>query len=101
MRRAVVYARRGFGRVFLDRYRLIDAFHRQRIPLVALLFGPPLPGGTGVAMQLASRLNMPHVVHVDLMADVLRASGDRLSPREFPSAGRHRGEAGVLRDVRA
>ncbi|CAG9465670.1 unnamed protein product [Pedinophyceae sp. YPF-701] len=67
--------RRSYTPKELRRYQMVEAFHRMRIPLLILIAGPASSGKTALAMQLSSRLNLPHVVQADLICSMLRSSG--------------------------
>jgi 2-phosphoglycerate kinase len=52
-------ASKGYDSTYTARYRMMTRFHAERIPLVILLAGTSCMGKSGVAAQLAARLNLP------------------------------------------
>lgn len=66
-------ARHGFGRVYVQRYRLTFAFFALRTPLIILLSGAPTSMKSTLAQALADALNIPNVQQSDVMYDLLCA----------------------------
>lgn len=66
-------ARHGFGRVYVQRYRLTSAFFALRTPLIILLSGAPTSMKSTLAQALADALNIPNVQQSDVMYDLLCA----------------------------
>ena len=70
----------GFGGAYIERFRMMTAFHQQRIPLIVLISGTGCTGKSTLATQLAERLNLPHVTQTDLLC-TLMASVQGTAPR--------------------
>ncbi|KAJ3681857.1 hypothetical protein LUZ60_014430 [Juncus effusus] len=68
--------RRGYGEEYINRYKMMTKFHHQRVPLVILVCGTACTGKSTVATQLAQRLNLPNVLHTDMVYELLRTSTD-------------------------
>mmetsp|Transcript_20455 Transcript_20455/g.61589 ORF Transcript_20455/g.61589 Transcript_20455/m.61589 type:complete len:709 (-) Transcript_20455:317-2443(-) len=66
---------RGFGDVYVTRYKMVSALHLQRRPLIIFLCGSACTGKSTLAQQLAARLNMPNVLQTDIIYEMLRESG--------------------------
>ncbi|KAK7321133.1 hypothetical protein VNO77_31423 [Canavalia gladiata] len=49
-------------------------FHHQRVPLVILVCGTTCVGKSTIAIQLAQRLNLPDVLQVDMVYELLHTS---------------------------
>lgn len=64
---------RGFGDAYVRRYRVFNAFQHQKRPLVVMLCGAACAGKSALAQQLASRLNLPHVLQTDVLHELLGA----------------------------
>jgi hypothetical protein len=72
---AAVFAflsRRGFGEAYVQRYRLLSAFHARRQPLVLCMVGPRRAQKSSLAAQLAQRLNFSSVLQSDTAYRLLR-----------------------------
>ncbi|XP_078439835.1 P-loop containing nucleoside triphosphate hydrolases superfamily protein isoform X2 [Wolffia australiana] len=68
--------RRGYGKEYIDRYKMMTEFHHQRVPLVILVCGTACTGKSTIATQLAQRLNLPNVLQTDMVYELLRTSTD-------------------------
>ncbi|XP_078148786.1 P-loop containing nucleoside triphosphate hydrolases superfamily protein isoform X2 [Carex rostrata] len=68
--------RRGYGEEYINRYKMMTRFHHQRVPLVILVCGTACTGKSTVATQLAQRLNLPNVLHTDMVHELIRTSTD-------------------------
>ncbi|CAN6460836.1 unnamed protein product [Victoria cruziana] len=68
--------RRGYGEEYINRYKMMTRFHHQRVPLVILVCGTACAGKSTIATQLAQRLNLPNVLHTDMVYELLRTSTD-------------------------
>lgn len=68
--------RRGYGKEYIDRYKMMTRFHHQRVPLVILVCGTACVGKSTIATQLAQRLNLPNVLQTDMVYELLRTSTD-------------------------
>ncbi|KAG4979193.1 hypothetical protein JHK85_033151 [Glycine max] len=68
--------RRGYGEEYINRYKMMTRFHHQRVPLVILVCGTACVGKSTIATQLAQRLNLPNVLQVDMVYELLRTSTD-------------------------
>ncbi|XP_031483967.1 uncharacterized protein LOC116253331 isoform X2 [Nymphaea colorata] len=68
--------RRGYGEEYIIRYKMMTRFHHQRVPLVILVCGTACAGKSTIATQLAQRLNLPNVLHTDMVYELLRTSTD-------------------------
>ncbi|KAH7288858.1 hypothetical protein KP509_31G047000 [Ceratopteris richardii] len=68
--------RRGFGEEYINRYKMMTRFHHQRVPLVILVCGTACVGKSTVATQLAQRLNLPNVIQVYMVYELIRTSTD-------------------------
>ncbi|KFK27902.1 hypothetical protein AALP_AA8G444900 [Arabis alpina] len=69
-------ARRGYGEEYINRYNMMTKFHHQRVPLVILVCGTACVGKSTIATQLAQRLNLPNVLHTDMVYELLRTATD-------------------------
>ncbi|KAI4332684.1 hypothetical protein L6164_017572 [Bauhinia variegata] len=67
---------RGFGQGYINRYKMMTRFHHQRVPLVILVCGTACVGKSTIATLLAQRLNLPNVLHTDMVYELLRTSTD-------------------------
>lgn len=68
--------RRGYGKEYVNRYNMMTKFHHQRVPLVILVCGTACVGKSTIATQLAQRLNLPNVLHTDMVYELLRTATD-------------------------
>ncbi|ESQ31790.1 hypothetical protein EUTSA_v10004229mg [Eutrema salsugineum] len=68
--------RRGYGEEYINRYNMMTKFHHQRVPLVILVCGTACVGKSTIATQLAQRLNLPNVLHTDMVYELLRTATD-------------------------
>ncbi|KAL6847707.1 hypothetical protein ACP4OV_022495 [Aristida adscensionis] len=68
--------KRGYGKEYIDRYKMMTRFHHQRVPLVILVCGTACTGKSTIATQLAQRLNLPNVLQTDMVYELLRTSTD-------------------------
>ncbi|CAN8264787.1 unnamed protein product [Cochlearia groenlandica] len=68
--------RRGYGEEYINRYNMMTKFHHQRVPLVILVCGTACVGKSTIATQLAHRLNLPNVLHTDMVYELLRSATD-------------------------
>ncbi|KAI4323820.1 hypothetical protein L6164_023399 [Bauhinia variegata] len=68
--------RRGYGEEYINRYKMMTRFHHQRVPLVILVCGTACVGKSTIATLLAQRLNLPNVLHTDMVYELLRTSTD-------------------------
>ncbi|KAJ4953751.1 hypothetical protein NE237_030583 [Protea cynaroides] len=68
--------RRGYGKEYINRYKMMTRFHHQRVPLVILVCGTSCVGKSTIATQLAQRLNLPNVLQTDMVYELLRTSTD-------------------------
>ena len=64
----------GYGGEYIRRFRMMSAFHRQRVPLIILLSGTGCIGKSTLATQLAERLNLPNVLQTDLVRMLLHTT---------------------------
>ncbi|KAK3258496.1 hypothetical protein CYMTET_32460, partial [Cymbomonas tetramitiformis] len=76
-----IMKRRGYGDEYVSRYRMMTQFHHLRVPLIVLICGTACVGKSTIATQLAERLNLPNVLHTDLICDILRADSGPLNPQ--------------------
>lgn len=65
---------RGFGDMYVRRYKMVTRFHLQRRPLVIFISGSACTGKSTLAQQLAARLNLPNVLQTDIIYQLLQAS---------------------------
>uniref|UniRef100_A0A1J3HKJ8 2-phosphoglycerate kinase n=1 Tax=Noccaea caerulescens TaxID=107243 RepID=A0A1J3HKJ8_NOCCA len=68
--------RRGYGQEYINRYNMMTKFHHQRVPLIILVCGTACVGKSTIATQLAQRLNLPNVLHTDMVYELLRTATD-------------------------
>ncbi len=65
----------GFGRVYADRFLVLQAFHQRRYPLLILISGIDGIGKSSSATVLAERLNLPHVIQSTTLVDLMQHLG--------------------------
>ncbi|KYR02624.1 hypothetical protein DLAC_00072 [Tieghemostelium lacteum] len=61
----------GYGKEYIERYRMTTQFHHQRVPLIILISGPKCIGKSWLATQLAERLNLSTVLQTTLVHDLM------------------------------
>ena len=67
--------KRGYGEDYVHRYHMVTEFYHKRVPLVILIGGTASVGKSTIATHLSQRLNLPNVLHTDLIYDLLRNLG--------------------------
>ncbi len=72
-----VMRKRAFADDYVQRYRMLTAFHLKRAPLIILLAGGLCSGKSTAASQLSQRLNLPNVVQTDMVLEVRRGHAQR------------------------
>ncbi|KAH0870134.1 hypothetical protein HID58_077156 [Brassica napus] len=66
--------RRGYGKEYVNRYNMMT-----KVPLVILVWGTACVGKSTIATQLAQRLNLPNVLHTDMVYELLRTATEYCS----------------------
>ncbi|KAK5582212.1 hypothetical protein RB653_003795 [Dictyostelium firmibasis] len=61
----------GYGKEYIERYKMTTQFHHQRVPLIILISGPKYIGKSWLATQLAERLNLSTVLQTTLVHDLM------------------------------
>ncbi|EGC39490.1 hypothetical protein DICPUDRAFT_74916 [Dictyostelium purpureum] len=61
----------GYGKEYIERYKMTTQFHHQRVPLIILISGPKFIGKSWLATQLAERLNLSTVLQTTLVHDLM------------------------------
>ena len=89
---------RGFGDEYIQRYRMMNAFQQQKRPLIILICGSASTGKSTLAQQLASRLNLPNVLQIDALRDLLQG-GEGAPLPETPLYMRHELDSDTLVDA--
>jgi 2-phosphoglycerate kinase len=56
-----------YGDKYIQRYKMMNEFYQQRIPLVILISGPPLCGKSTLTTQLADRVNISNVLQTAIV----------------------------------
>eukprot|EP00741_Cyanophora_paradoxa_P008828 tig00001376_g8545.t1 len=76
-----VMQQQGYGAEFIRRFRMMTAFHHQRVPLIVLLAGTGCLGKSTLAMALAERLNLPNVLNTDMVYELISAVVPQFRPQ--------------------
>mmetsp|Transcript_27166 Transcript_27166/g.44294 ORF Transcript_27166/g.44294 Transcript_27166/m.44294 type:complete len:808 (-) Transcript_27166:149-2572(-) len=60
-----------YGAEYITRFQMMTRFFHQRVPLIIFLTGTGCVGKSTLAMLLAERLNLPNVVHTDMVSELI------------------------------
>ena len=61
----------GYGSDYFLRYRMMNSFFRERIPLIIIISGTGCLGKHYIATRLAHQLNLPNVLHTNLVSQIM------------------------------
>ncbi|CAH1419647.1 unnamed protein product [Lactuca virosa] len=78
--RVLMERRGGYGQEYINRYKTMTRFHHQRVPLVILVCGTTCVRKSTIATQLGQRLNLPNVLQMDMVYELLRTSTEWIVP---------------------
>jgi 2-phosphoglycerate kinase len=59
-----------YGEDYIQLYKMISHFHHERIPLLILISGTGCIGRSLIARRLSERLNLPGVLHMDVIYEM-------------------------------
>ena len=61
----------GYGSEYFSRYRMMNSFFRERIPLMIIISGTGCIGKHIIATRLAHQFNLPNVLHTALVSQIM------------------------------